>query len=45
MWQSFAAIGRGTSEIGRWTKKNITGETQARPERWFFSYAQGNMAK
>jgi len=33
MWQSFAAIGRGTSEI--WMskeKKNICGKTEARPE-------------
>jgi len=33
MWQSFAAIGRGASEM--WLpkeKKNICGKTEARPE-------------
>ena len=31
MWQSFAAIGRGASEM--WMpKKNICGKTEARPE-------------
>ena len=33
MWQSFRAIGRGVSEKAWRNKKNITGKTQARPER------------
>jgi len=32
MWQSFAAIGRGTSEIWLPKEKNICGKTEARPE-------------
>ena len=34
MWQSFAAIGRGISEIWlpKKRKKNICGKTEARPE-------------
>jgi len=32
MWQSFAAIGRGTSEIWLSKEKNICGKTEARPE-------------
>jgi len=34
MWQSFAAIGRGTSEmwLSKKERKNITGKTEARPE-------------
>jgi len=30
MWQSFAAIGLGASEM--WLPKNICGKTEARPE-------------
>jgi len=30
MWQSFRAIGRGSSEIRRW-KKNITGKIENLP--------------
>jgi len=32
MWQSFAAIGRGTLEIWLPKEKNICGKTEARPE-------------
>jgi len=32
MWQSFAAIGRGTSEIWMSKEKNSCGKTEVRPE-------------
>jgi len=41
MWQSLVAIGRGTLEM-RLPKKNITGETEARPELPFRAAGRPN---